>query len=119
MNARERKIQRRATERASLRATRTGAYQRLGELETERQRVLQRLHAADPAHVTPLAGGRWTRLQEQRTDIPYVELWAEVHWTEDAADMIRADEYRYISPEFNLDYNDAATGDRIGAALLA
>lgn len=61
--------------------------------------------------------GGLTRLKSQ--DTPYVEMWAEVHWTDDAAEYIRNEEYAYISPEFDLDYMDPKSGNRVGAALLA
>ena len=52
-------------------------------------------------------------------DEPYAELWAEVHWTEKAQGHIRAEEFRYISPEMDLDYVSEKDGNRVGAALLA
>ena len=52
-------------------------------------------------------------------DSPYCELWAEVHWTARAIEYIQAGEYRYISPEFDLDYYDEKKGKHIGAVVLA
>lgn len=46
-------------------------------------------------------------------------LWAVVEWTKKAAEMIKEKEYRYISPEFHLNYPDKETGKKQGATLLA
>lgn len=46
-------------------------------------------------------------------------LWAIVEWTKKAAEMIKEKEYRYISPEFHLNYPDKETKKKQGATLLA
>lgn len=46
-------------------------------------------------------------------------LFAIVEWTEEAAEMIRSDQYRFISPQFALEGEDKETGDKIGAELLS
>ena len=46
-------------------------------------------------------------------------LWAVVEWTKKAAEMIKEKEYRYISPEFHLNYPDKETKKKQGATLLA
>ncbi len=46
-------------------------------------------------------------------------LWAVVEWTKKAADMIKEKEYRYISPEFHLNYPNKETKKKQGATLLA
>jgi hypothetical protein len=73
-------------------------------------------HFYSPAIGLPF--GQFTRLN----DVPggvYAEMWAEVHWTKRAHEFIANEEYRYISPEFSLNYNSEKTDNRIGAALLA
>ena len=47
------------------------------------------------------------------------ELWATVSWTDKAAGMIRAKEYRFISPEWHMQYKDKESGADIGACLLS
>lgn len=46
-------------------------------------------------------------------------LWAVVEWTKKAAEMIKEKEYRYISPEFHLNYSSKETKKKQGATLLA
>lgn len=46
-------------------------------------------------------------------------LWAVVEWTKKAAEMIKEKEYRYISPEFHLNYPNKETKKKQGATLLA
>ena len=74
-----------------------------------------------PTLYTPAAGWAFgpAYLLNDEYEGPYGELWAEVHWTEAAAEYIRAEEFRYISPEFDLDYRSEKDDNRIGAALLA
>ncbi|MBT4498074.1 MAG: hypothetical protein HOC74_10155 [Gemmatimonadetes bacterium] len=101
-----------------LELTPTRFKERLANLDEQRGRLVARAREEIGTYYTALVGGQ-AQLVESQQDIPYVEMWAEVHWTEKAAEMIRNDEFRYISPEFDLDYTDVGTGDRIGAALLA
>jgi len=63
--------------------------------------------------IAPAAG--WVKDLEQRGN----ELWATVSWTDKAAEMIRAKEYRFISPEWHMHYKDKETGKDIGACLLS
>lgn len=46
-------------------------------------------------------------------------LFMLVEWTGEAAKAITANEYRFISPEFNLHYTDKETGKDIGPTLLS
>lgn len=46
------------------------------------------------------------------------ELWAEVAWTPEAAEAIKAGEYRFVSPSFVRDYV-WKEGKNIGATLIA
>lgn len=46
-------------------------------------------------------------------------LWATVEWTKKAAEMIKEKEYRYISPEFHLNYPSKETKKKLGAMLMA
>lgn len=56
----------------------------------------------------------WIAAVEGRAD----GLWAEVRWTTEAQRQIAEEIYRYLSPSFDLEYKDAASGERIGARLL-
>lgn len=47
------------------------------------------------------------------------ELFATVEWTEEAAEAIGKKEFRFISPEFDLNYRNPETGKSIGPTLLA
>ena len=46
-------------------------------------------------------------------------LFAKVRWTDEAAELIKADKYRFISPQFDLNDSDKETGKEIGACLLS
>lgn len=46
-------------------------------------------------------------------------LFAMVAWTADAADAIKKKEFRFISPEFDLNYTDKETGKKVGPALIS
>jgi len=50
---------------------------------------------------------------------PHAELWADCDWTPRAQEYIRAGEFRYISPEFDLDWQSEKDEGHKGAALLA
>ncbi len=45
------------------------------------------------------------------------ELWCEVEWTEDAKEKILNKEFRYLSADFDLDYEDNETGVKHGVTL--
>lgn len=44
-------------------------------------------------------------------------LYVLVRWTEEAREFIRSDAFRYLSPEFSFDWQDADTGKRQGPTL--
>ncbi len=88
---------------------------KMGLLDRQRAELVRQLREECPAYY-PVLGGEWTFA---RTDIPYQELWARVHWTPEATRRITEGEYRYLSAEFDLDHQDVANGNRIGAALTA
>ncbi len=46
------------------------------------------------------------------------ELWADVKWTDSASAKIGSGELRYLSVEFNFDYQDNESGDRHGPTLF-
>ncbi|MFA5377473.1 MAG: phage protease [Dehalococcoidia bacterium] len=74
----------------------------------------EHLSASEPAQVSPAAG--WVKaLTRKDADT----LFATVEWTSEAAAMIRDRKYRYISPEFTMDYVDKETGKKAGPTLLA
>lgn len=73
----------------------------------------EHMSIAEPPQVAPAAG--WVKGLSLEDEA----LFAAVEWTEDAADKIRKKEYRFISPEFSLNYRDKETGKSIGATLVA
>lgn len=73
----------------------------------------EHMSVADPPVVAPAAG--WVKGLKVEGEA----LFATVEWTEDAADKIRKKEYRFISPEFSLNYRDKESGKSIGATLVA
>ena len=93
--------------------TRTLLQSRLANLSEQKERLARRAYN-ELSLVTP--HGQATLAE---SDIPYEEMWAEVHWTDEAAERIRAGEFAYISPEFDMDHTDPGSGDKVGAALLA
>jgi hypothetical protein len=46
------------------------------------------------------------------------ELWALVEWTPEAAEMIAAKEYQFVSPTFQFNYTHS-NGQKLGTTLLA
>lgn len=73
----------------------------------------EHMSTADPPQRSPAAG--WVKSLNAKGD----GLFALVEWTEEAAEEIRKKEYRFISPEFVLDYKDKETGKGIGPTLLS
>lgn len=63
-------------------------------------------HASLDAPPTGAPAAGWVQALEIRGD----HLWAQVEWTERAAAMIRAGEYRYCSPVFTFAEPDRKTG---------
>ncbi|PPB54978.1 phage protease [Campylobacter hyointestinalis] len=45
------------------------------------------------------------------------ELWGKAMWSDKAAEYIKNDEYRYLSPVFNFDARDNKSGANIGVRL--
>ncbi len=45
-------------------------------------------------------------------------LWAVIEWTAEAAELIKAKQYRFISPEFDLNYPNKETGKKVGPTML-
>jgi phage I-like protein/cation transport regulator ChaB len=74
----------------------------------------EHLSAAEPAQVSPAAG--WVKALTRKSPDT---LFATVEWTAEAADMIRNRQYRYISPEFTMDYTDKESGKKAGPTLIA
>lgn len=70
----------------------------------------QSLTAADKAGPVPAAG--WIKALEVRAD----GLWAQVAWTPQAAALLAAREYRYLSPVF-MHRKDGAIVELVGAGL--
>lgn len=72
----------------------------------------QSFRAAEPGQLAPASG--WLGRLEARAD----GLWAvDVEWTERAAALIAAREYRYISPVFPYDKKTGRVTAVLGAAL--
>lgn len=70
-------------------------------------------HQSESGQIAPAAG--WIKGLEKRGQA----LYMTVEWTDGAANSIRAKEYRFISPAFNMNYTDKETGQDIGPTLLA
>ncbi len=66
-----------------------------------------------PAIIAPAAG--WVR------DVRHLpgELVATVEWTKKATDHIVAKEYRFISPEWHMNWKDKESGKDLGPCLLS
>lgn len=65
----------------------------------------------------PAAG--WIKaLEKRKGEDGLAQLWAQVEWTDQAAEMIRAGQYKYCSPVIDLDATDRASGDGIGTELF-
>ena len=47
------------------------------------------------------------------------KFYATIAWTEPAANLIRNGEFRFMSPEFNLNWQNKETGQRVGPTLLS
>ena len=84
--------------------------QKLTELKDARPEIFS------PALYLPYGAAR---LVDDKQEGPYGELWADVDWTDTAMGYIKAQEYRYISGEFELQARDEKTDDKIGAVLYA
>ncbi len=69
--------------------------------------------AENPPQPAPAAG--WVKVLEQVGDA----LYALVEWTATAAQHILKKEYRFISPEFTLNYRDKETNTAVGPTMLA
>jgi len=65
------------------------------------------------AQVSPAAG--WVKAVEARPG----ELVATIEWTSKAAERIAAKEYRFISPEWQMNYKDKETGMDVGPCMLS
>ncbi len=70
--------------------------------------------AFDELPVDQQIASGWIENLEARTD----GLWAQVKWTPKARELIAADEYRFLSPEFHLKGIDAHTGKPQGPTLV-
>ena len=73
----------------------------------------EHMGAFDPPQISPAAG--WVKAVEQEKGA----LWASVQWTDKAAELIRSGEYKFISPEWVMDYKSKDTGKSVGPCLLA
>lgn len=65
-------------------------------------------------HTEALAAGWITKLTKKDDG-----LYATVEWSERAAEYIKNEEYKYISPEFSIDVTDEYGNDIEGAVLYA
>ncbi|MBN2691077.1 MAG: hypothetical protein JXR43_04360 [Burkholderiaceae bacterium] len=71
----------------------------------------QSLTAAEKAGPVPAAG--WIVALEPRDD----GLWAQVRWTPQAAELLAAQQYRYLSPVFRFDPASGRVAQLLGAGL--
>lgn len=62
------------------------------------------------------AAGWIQRLEKRQGEAGY-DLWAIVEWTDVAAEMIRAGEYKFCSPAFSMKSIDRSSGDERGPEL--
>ena len=69
--------------------------------------------STDGRQIAPAAG--WVKGLVRKDG----ELFAKVQWTARAADMIKAGEYRFISPEWHMHYKEKESGKDIGPTLLS
>lgn len=60
----------------------------------------------------------WIKSLERRDGAEGPELWGTVEWTQPAADMIRAGEYKFISPVIDFAAIDRKSGDPIGCEMM-
>lgn len=71
-----------------------------------------------PTHPDSRAAGWVRKLYTREGSSGFRELWAEVEWTQSAADAIRSKEWRFCSPAFVLGGMSNKTGNDVGAQLL-
>lgn len=72
--------------------------------------------AIDYAHDNDNIAAAWLTGLELSEDGQ--ELWALPAWTPKGKRVIEDKEFRYLSPEFNLDYKDPESGKKFGPTLL-
>lgn len=72
-------------------------------------------HGSIFADQSPAAG--WIKALETRESGGAKTLWAQIEWTEKAADHIRAKEYRYLSPTIVFNTRDRKSSAMTGASL--
>ena len=75
-------------------------------------------HPAYSGDGQPVPAAGWVLSIEVRDGDDGAELWGEVEWTERAASMLRAGEYRYCSVVVAFESTDRETGEDIGAELV-
>ena len=73
----------------------------------------EHMSAVGPPSVSPAAG--WVKSLEAHEG----KLLATVEWTDKATGLIHSKEYRFISPEWNMNYKDKESGKDIGPCLLS
>lgn len=76
-------------------------------------------HAAfpEPGQRADTRAAGWIQRLEKRMGADSYELWAVVEWTDKAAEMIRAGEYKFCSPAFAFTSTDRKTGADRGPEL--
>lgn len=65
------------------------------------------------------AAGWISDLKVERDATGRAALWGHVEWTQRAAGLIEAQEYKYLSPTIFWSWKDPSTGDPAGAFLFA
>ena len=71
--------------------------------------------AMDYGHNSGAEAAGWFKSLELSTDGN--ELWAEIDWTRIGAQKLADKEFRYVSADFNWDYEDNESGDKFGPTL--
>jgi len=70
----------------------------------------------DYSHLSQNEAAAW--IDKVYTLAEGMELWAEVSWTPKGEDKVKNKEYRYISADFHVNYEDNETGKKFGPTLM-
>lgn len=122
----------RIAERVQLLRTGIFNHPRLGELKITRSMIENMIHnfenkvrgvdlAIDYKHDSDDVAAGWIKsldLAENPDDPTYVELWAEVSWTPTGLKKLAEKEFRYLSADFSLDYQDNESLEKFGPTLF-
>lgn len=71
----------------------------------------------DYAHNSHLEAAAWIRELEIREAGPNAQLWARVEWTPIGEQKVASKEFRYLSADFEYNYQDNESGKKFGPVL--